>query len=422
MNHWSREGSSHRTRCRLAPRIILWTRQFHRFSDGFPTCCTGANSSTSSCTENHQGSRGPFQQHRDRHSSRTAEASSSHERERTYVLQTETDHATQKTEEYQDEDEVDKTKIEAKNGLKNHCVTVQSTSIVEKMKSKFEVGHKKVTEKIAHARNRLDKNQWRDKHDFEAKQKGPHHPQDAQERADMTNQRQGPAIQSVQKTVEVPKVQCIDKVADIVVDVKKMSTTQTSQHDMQHIDEVVHVPALVESEVPTVPDTDDLCLDETADEDRLEQESKKRKLVMPAEAVSDSRADESDFDRLDDLVLPSPEGKTLFMNIASDDETEDGPEKEQEMTRSLVQGGESMLVDETEAQGQEHKMIQVVRTEWAQELREVRKKSTDDVASEMTDVKNDLAHVRELLGVLVRRERCAETKVEIAARRLDRME
>ena len=59
---------------------------------------------------------------------------------------------------------------------------------------------------------------------------------------------------------------------------------------------------------------------------------------------------------------------------------------------------------------------------WARELREVRKKFADDVASEMTDVKNDLAHVRELLGVLVRRERCAEAHTEIAARRLDRME
>ena len=63
-----------------------------------------------------------------------------------------------------------------------------------------------------------------------------------------------------------------------------------------------------------------------------------------------------------------------------------------------------------------------MHAEWAQELREVRKKFADDVTSEMTDVKNELAHVRELLGVLVRRERSAETKAEIAARRLDRME
>ena len=59
---------------------------------------------------------------------------------------------------------------------------------------------------------------------------------------------------------------------------------------------------------------------------------------MPAETVFESRADESDFDRFDDLVLPSPEGKTLFVNIASSDEAEDEPEKQQEMTRCLVLG------------------------------------------------------------------------------------
>ena len=40
----------------------------------------------------------------------------------------------------------------------------------------------------------------------------------------------------------------------------------------------------------------------------------------------------------------------------------------------------------------------------------------------MRDLKSDLVHIRELLGVLVRKEMCAETKAEIAARRLDRME
>ena len=143
---------------------------------------------------------------------------------------------------------------------------------------------------------------------------------------------------------------------------------------------------------------------------------------MPADAVSENRADKSDFDRFDDLVLPSREGKTLFVSIASGDEAEDEPEKQQEMTLSLVQGGESMLVDETDAQGPGRQMVQVVHAEWTQELREVRKKFADDMTSEMTDVKNELAHVRELIGVLVRRERSAETKAEIAARRLDRME
>ena len=191
-------------------------------------------------------------------------------------------------------------------------------------------------------------------------------------------------------------------------------------HAAQHIDEVVDVLALTQNDVPTI--SEDPWFGETADEDRLEHKNKKKRLPTPAKAVSESRADESDFDRFDDLVLPSLEGKTLFVSIASGDEAEDEPDKQQDMTLSLVQGGESMLVDETDAQSPGRKMVQVVHAEWAQELREVRKKFADDVTSEMTNVKNELAHIRELLGILVRRERCAETKAEIAARGLDRME
>ena len=62
--------------------------------------------------------------------------------------------------------------------------------------------------------------------------------------------------------------------------------------------------------------------------------------------------------------------------------------------------------------GREHEWVQVVRSEWAQELCQVRKMVVDDVTLE----------TRELTGVLVRRESCAETKAEIVARRLDRME
>ena len=233
----------------------------------------------------------------------------------------------------------------------------QTQSIVKELRSKFEVGH---TNKV-HARNQPDKNR---------------------------------AIRNAHKTVEVPRVQYIDKVADIPVDMQRqVSTTQAAQD----IEEVEDVPALTQSEVPNI--TDD-------DEDWLEQESKKRKLPMPADAVSESRADESDFDRFDDLVLPSPDRKTVFISIASGDEAEDGSDKEQEITRSLVQGGESMLVDETDAQAPERELVQAVH----------------DVASEMTDVKIELAHVREMVGVLVRRERSAEHKAEVATRRLDRME
>ena len=195
----------------------------------------------------------------------------------------------------------------------------QTQSIVNELRSKFEVGHTKMTEKTVHGRNRSDKNRWIKTQGLEAKQ----YPQDVQERADLTNQRQVPAIRSVQKTVEVPKVQYIDKVEDISTDMQRqVSTTRAAQH----IDEVADVPAITQDEIPAIPD--DPRLDETADEDRLEQESKKRKLPTPAAAVSESRADEPDFDRFDDLALHSPEGKTLFVSIASGDEAEDGRTRE----------------------------------------------------------------------------------------------
>ena len=99
--------------------------------------------------------------------------------------------------------------------------------------------------------------------------------------------------------------------------------------------------------------------------------------------------------------------KTLFVSIASGDEAEDVTENESAITRCPVQGEESMLMDETDTQDPEHELVQVMHAEWVQDLR---------------DVKNELTQVRELVGVLVRRERSAETKTEIAARRLERME
>ena len=105
--------------------------------------------------------------------------------------------------------------------------------------------------------------------------------------------------------------------------------------------------------------------------------------------------------------MPPPEGKTLSKNIASDDEAKGDPEQDQEMTRSLVQGEELMVMDETDVQSPEQEMVQAIHAEWVHELR---------------DVKNELMHVRELVGVQVCRERSAENKAEVAARRLDRME
>ena len=46
----------------------------------------------------------------------------------------------------------------------------------------------------------------------------------------------------------------------------------------------------------------------------------------------------------------------------------------------------------------------------------------NDIMAETRDVKSELMQVRELVGILIRREMCAEARTEIAARKLDRME
>ena len=72
-------------------------------------------------------------------------------------------------------------------------------------------------------------------------------------------------------------MQHIDKVADVPVHVQRqVSTTQAAQLDTQHIDGVVRDPALLQNEVPAIPDADDPCLDVKADEDRLEHDGSDR--------------------------------------------------------------------------------------------------------------------------------------------------
>merc|ERR1711904_396543 len=71
-----------------------------------------------------------------------------------------------------DEDEQNKEKVEAKNGLENYCFTMRNTLQEEKLKDKFGAGDKEKIEKaVQDALDWLDKNQMAEKDEFEAKQK-----------------------------------------------------------------------------------------------------------------------------------------------------------------------------------------------------------------------------------------------------------
>merc|ERR1711871_1786339 len=87
------------------------------------------------------------------------------------LSQSEIDRMVQEAEKYKAEDEANKEKIEAKNGLENYCFQMRN-SMDGDLKDKFEEGDReKIEEAVKEALDWLDKNQMAEKDEFEAKQK-----------------------------------------------------------------------------------------------------------------------------------------------------------------------------------------------------------------------------------------------------------
>ncbi|CAK9054526.1 Heat shock 70 kDa protein (HSP70) (74.3 kDa protein) (Cytoplasmic antigen) [Durusdinium trenchii] len=85
------------------------------------------------------------------------------------LSQSEIDRMVQEAEKFRAEDEQNKQKIEAKNGLENYCFTMRNTLNEEKLKEKFESGDKeKIEAAVQETLDWLDKNQLAEKDEFEA--------------------------------------------------------------------------------------------------------------------------------------------------------------------------------------------------------------------------------------------------------------
>jgi len=88
------------------------------------------------------------------------------------LSQAEIDRMVQEAEKYREEDEQNKNKIEAKNGLENYCFTMRNTLQEEKLVDKFEGDDKdKIEKAVQETLDWLDKNQLAEKDEFETKQK-----------------------------------------------------------------------------------------------------------------------------------------------------------------------------------------------------------------------------------------------------------
>jgi L1 cell adhesion molecule like protein len=88
------------------------------------------------------------------------------------LSQADIDRMVSEAEKYAAEDEANKAKIEAKNGLENYCFTMRNTLSEEKLKDKFTEDDKAAIEKaVQETLDWMDKNQLAEKDEFEAKQK-----------------------------------------------------------------------------------------------------------------------------------------------------------------------------------------------------------------------------------------------------------
>merc|ERR1719182_418096 len=88
------------------------------------------------------------------------------------LSQAEIDRMVQEAEKYSAEDEANKKKIEAKNGLENYCYSMRNTLQEEKLQDKFEGDDKdKIEKAVQEALDWLNKNQLAEKQEFEDKQK-----------------------------------------------------------------------------------------------------------------------------------------------------------------------------------------------------------------------------------------------------------
>merc|ERR1712072_1090235 len=88
------------------------------------------------------------------------------------LSQSEIDRMVAEAEKFKAEDEANKGKIEAKNGLENYCLHMRNTLQEEKLKDKFEGDDKdKIEKAVQETLDWLDENQLAEKDEFEAKQK-----------------------------------------------------------------------------------------------------------------------------------------------------------------------------------------------------------------------------------------------------------
>ena len=274
----------------------------------------------------------------------------------------------------------------------------------------------------------------------------------------VVQQRQVPTVQTVQKTMENPQAQFLDEVVGMPVVVQRkvpmvqrvQKTVDVPHPQSQFIEKAMDVPAGQQRQVhmsrtvqknvqtPTKQSLGkvvDVPMDVASPSATAEGSWRHVEVarVIPQELVKPSRERASVRERIKQFEVDGGVSRTSAVEVPraapgdrqSEDAEDEAPSKRRKQENDFEP---QILVHLSLCDGssdQETKSVEdpaelETRPEGEREGFPV--EQLDDILLETRHVKSELRHVRELVGVLVRRERCAETTAEIATRRLTRME
>ena len=212
-------------------------------------------------------------------------------------------------------------------------------------------------------------------------------------------QRQIPMVQTVQETTEISQLKCIDKVVDDpVVQVPQIRVMEKTVEapQLQIIEQIVEIP-----ETQTIQGA----------------RTSERSGITPV--CQETKAEIREVIEIG-ASIPAESASTTFVTapLLETPPVVVGSAQPAHVAKHMALAPTVSCADAAVT----HATRPLPATTMAVAHRLVDEKLADDMVSEIRDLKSDLVHIRELLGVLVRKERCAETKAEIEARRFDRME
>ena len=238
----------------------------------------------------------------------------------------------------------------------------------------------------------------------------------------MTAQRRAPADRDAQKAVACAQVQSLDEIADVpVVAQHWMPVAVQREIPMgKRVQRMIEAPSIMQAArmMPEVPQ----IRDQTVEVAR----------VIPQERIKPARESASVRERIRQFEMNGV-SRTSTVEVPratpgdwqSEDIEDEAPNKrrKQESDPDSRAPVHFSLCDGSSDQGTKSVEDSAELETWPKGEREgIPVEQLDEILLETRDVKSELLHVRELVGVLVRRERCAETNAEIASRRLERME